>query len=184
MPLLSMTTTSRARFSSAVLSLYSLFLSLSLSHHPCTSFLFSFSLCRYLSRLLRRQPRSPLSPQPSAYSLSRHLSVAPVPRRPFVLARTPFRGTASLSSPVISYRPLHPLHLLGRSLRHETRLPSERNQSPCTKRCATPRAMCKLKSAWRYTRFSHFRPPRCVARARVRRAELRNPGIYAGVRST
>lgn len=34
MPLLSMTTTSRARFSSAVLSLYSLFLSLSLSLPP------------------------------------------------------------------------------------------------------------------------------------------------------
>lgn len=134
-----------------------------------------------LAALFLPQPLAPTRSRVSSLRRSRFRVVRSYSRVP------PFRDSAPFSSPVTPCQPLRPLHLLGRSLRREIRLPSERNQSPCTKRCATPRAIRKLESAWRHTRFSHFRSPfghararaSARARARVRCTELRNPGIHA-----
>lgn len=112
-------------------------------------------------------------PQPFLHSRVSSFRRSLVSRCRFVLAY-PLLELSSVLFPCYPYRPLRPLHLLGCSLRHEIRLPSERNQSPCTKCCATLRAMRKLESAWQHTYFSHFRPPLSRARARARVCDAPN----------
>lgn len=160
MPLLSTTTIRCARDSLLPYSLYSLFLFLSLPSSlslaptlPPTvraPLSFSRSLCAHIfpgscAADLAALFLPDYSRARSRVSSLRRSRFAPSVRaRAYPLSGVPFR---SLLSPIIPRRPLRPLHLLGRSLRHEIRLPSERNQSPCTKRCATPRVMRKLESA-------------------------------------
>lgn len=85
-------------------------------------------------------------------------------RASLAVVRTLFRGSCrSLPLFLVTFPPPAPPTRV--SLRHETRLPSERNQSSCTKRCATPRAMRKRENAGaRATRVKHSRSPHLRAR--------------------
>lgn len=178
MPLLSMTATSRARFSSPILSLYSLFLlSLSFSLPPIMH-LFPFLI---LFVLISFPTPAPPTSQPSFFptlgvlALPCHLSVAPV-FTPFV--RTPFQGSASLSSSV--FPPISPSARSTYSGDPSgTRLASLRSTiNRRARNAAQPRERCvNWKAPDDHSRVSRTFGRRCVARARC--TELRNPGIYA-----
>jgi len=106
MPLLSMTTTSRARFSSPVFSLYSLFLLLSLSFSlffPLSMYLFLFLFVSISFSIPAPTSRSFFFPSRNRSRC--HFFVAPVSRHPFVLARTPFQGSVPFSFPVTPINP-------------------------------------------------------------------------------
>lgn len=189
MPLLSTTTTLRARFSSPVFSLYSLFLPLTLFLPSTIHALLPFSrfLCvRIFPGSCARRPRSPLSPQPCP-----SLSCVIFPSLRFRAARSCSR-VPSFRIALRSLPLLPPINPSARSTYSGApsgmRFASLRSAiNRRARNAAQPRERCVNWKAPGNTRISRTfgrRWMRARAHASMRCTELRNPGITRGVRST